>query len=212
MLNDNILAPFSQISTMSSLAAHSAAATKGACHNVTIEWLSFMKANSSSNVANALSRMKKLSDNSGASNAVLQAAFVKRWGNEGSDNADSMMISLRGLSSGGMAILPNIYNFHDLYNLIKNPTYPGMIYSFWFSGSVVGAGGGAHTIGFYRDFVSKGGKYKPADDFVSVFDPNFGEFKVSCADVDTFWLWFYYLANEYGGNDVFTTHICKYVR
>jgi hypothetical protein len=51
----------------------------------------------------------------------------------------------------------------------------GFIYSFWFTGSVVGAEGGAHTIAFY---ANKAG----GSTVVNLFDPNFGEFLVTIAE------------------------------
>src|SRR5690606_7283163 len=60
-MQDKLIATFSQVGVMQPLVGRSAAATQGACHNFTIEWVSFMFADKGVvSDAAAAQRMTKL--------------------------------------------------------------------------------------------------------------------------------------------------------
>lgn len=106
-----------------------------------------------------------------------------------------MMIMMRGLREVELTFDYSAYDQAALVNAVSAPAGCGMIYSFWFTGSVVGAAGGAHTIGFYRDLRPGGGRLNPTSTAISCFDPNFGECEVPEAD---FTLWHNHMASMYG--------------
>ncbi len=199
-MNHKLIASFSQVGAMSSKLGHSAAATQGACHNFTIDWISLMFAdNGVISDSTAQSRMKRLSVRGGAGNPVLQKVFGQRWGEGGMSYkiADRMMISLRGLKEVGLTLDYSLFDQTDLLKKIKKTDASGLIYSFWFNGSVVGAPGGAHTIGFFRPLVAKRGQLVPSSDYICAFDPNFGEFYIPEVELN---YWFNKFKLAYGGN------------
>ena len=123
--------------------------------------------------------------------------FNSRWAEGGSSYkvADQMMIMMRGLSEAGLPIDYSAFNRGRLLENVKKPREAGMVYSFWFTGSVVGAAGGAHTIGFFRSLTGRGGKMVSTDGQVVAYDPNFGEYRM---DVREFNYWFNKLMAMYG--------------
>lgn len=207
MLPDTV-APFSQVTAMSALGTASAAASAGACHNFTIDWISRMIADDGQ-VGGALpaGRIAQLSWNRGAGNPVLQKVFGQRWG-EGGDSyklADTMMLMMRGLQEIELTFDYSPFIASQLVNAVTAPAGRGMIYSFWFPGTVVGANG-AHTIGFFRRLRPAGGRLVPVDGYISCFDPNFGECHVL---ESSFSYWLSQMAAQYGG--VVTAHMLKVV-
>ena len=195
---------FSQTQTMHGRSNH--AATHGACHNFSIQWLSEMFANA--DPAKGAARMSHLASRKGGANPVLQKAFGERWAEGGSAYklADRMMLSLRGLREVNMPIAYSVFNQASLVSIVNAPRESGMVYSFWFNGSVVGAAGGAHTIAFFRSLKPSRGRYVPTTDSVFVFDPNFGEYHVPTAQ---FGSWFSTLTSLYGP---MSKHMMKFVR
>jgi len=201
-MNDKLIAEFVQVDAMAPLGM-SAAQTQGACHNFTIHWLNLMIFEDSDAVSDtkaAINRMTKLSAGKGGGNAVLQKVYGQRWNELGNSfqDADNMPIALRGLK-GSAVIGYSTFNQDDFVKKIKKPDFAGFIYSFWFTDSVVGAPGGAHTIGFYRALTGKGGKLVPTKgyvDHVSAFDPNYGEYYVPVIEFN---YWFNKLKQAYGG-------------
>lgn len=191
------VAPFSQVTAMSGLGAASAAASAGACHNFTLDWIARMLADGGQvTPALATARINALSANNGAGNPVLQKAFGDRW-KEGGDSyklADKLMIMLRGLREIELTFDFTAYIEAQITAAVTAPRGRGMVYSFWFPGAVVGAAG-AHTIGFFRRLAPARGKLSPQDAFVSCFDPNFGEHHVPEAD---FGLWLNQMFAMYG--------------
>jgi len=189
MLPDTV-ATFSQVNAMAGLATTSAAANNGACHNFTLDWISRMIADDGQvTPALASGRIARLSQNNGAGNPVLQKVFGQRWVEDRNSyrEADTMMILVRGLKEVELAFDKVPFSGTQLINELTAPKGPGMVYSFWFRGSVVGAPGGAHTIGFFRRLRPAGGALVPADTHVSCFDPNFGECHVHEANL-VYWL------------------------
>lgn len=207
-MQDKLIATFSQVGVMQPLVGRSAAATQGACHNFTIEWVSFMFADKGVvSDAAAAQRMTKLSARRGAGNPVLQKVFNQRWAEGGQSYrmADGMMISLRGMKEVELTIPYESYDQKKLVGHVKTPKAAGFIYSFWFNGSVVGAAGGAHTIGFFRPVQGRGGALVPTGDHVSAFDPNFGEYYIPALEFN-YWLNKY--KDSYGK---FTHQMLKFV-
>lgn len=193
-----LIANFNQVSVMAGLGSNSAAATDGACHNFTIEWISQMKADGGAvSPAAASQRMGRLGVRNGAGNPVLQKAFGGRWAEGGSSYrlADEMMIMVRRLHEVELAFDYSPYDQAALVNAVSAPAGCGMIYSFWFAGSAPGAAGGAHTIGFYRDLRPGRGRLNPTSTMISCFDPNYGECEVPEAD---FAFWITHMASMYG--------------
>ncbi|MDG9666261.1 YopT-type cysteine protease domain-containing protein [Hahella sp. CR1] len=200
------IAEFDQTVAMSGLTGRSQAASEGACHNFTINWLSLMFQDNG-DITRAKQRMAKLGVRSGAGNPVLQKAFGDRWGEGGNSYkmADKLMIQIRGLKE--VALLKDYSHFSQrwLESTLMTPQYAGYIYSFWFPMKVVGADG-AHTIGFFRSVSGRQGQLVPNDATIVVFDPNYGEFHVPEAE---FHKWFRKFRTYYGGT--VTSHMVKCV-
>lgn len=208
-MNQDRIADFAQVAAMAALRGRSIAATQGACHNFTIEWLSHMfESGGATTDSKAKDRMTKLARNNGAGNPILQKVFGDRWKEGGNSYkiADQMMISIRGLKDAALAFDYRKFIVDDLLANITSPDYSGMIYSFWFKGSVSGASGGAHTIGFFRSVKPHHGKMVAEDEYVSGFDPNFGEYRILETE---FKGWFTEFMKSYGG--IFTHHMLKSV-
>lgn len=207
-MQDKLIAAFSQVGVMQPLGEHSKASSMGACHNFTIEWVSFMLEDKGLvSDAAAAKRMNKLSARRGAGNPVLQKVFSQRWaeGGQSYTMADGMMISLRGMKEVDLTIPYEPFDQKKLLTQIKTPKAAGFVYSFWFKGSVVGASGGAHTIGFFRPVAGSGGSLKPSGDYVSAFDPNFGEYYVPALEFN---YWLNKFKDSYGK---FTNQMLKFV-
>ncbi|PAU40311.1 hypothetical protein CKF94_04370 [Vibrio coralliilyticus] len=201
-MKDKIVANFSQVDVMKAKKGTSAAATNGACHNFSIEWLSFMFEKK----GDAKQRMKRLSARDGAGNPVLQKTFASRWSEGGASYqvADRMMISLRGLKETALLYDYTHFNIKNIVKAVTKPQHAGFIYSFWFPGAVVGASG-AHTIAFYRSLSPKQGSLKTDNDTVYIFEPNYGEFEVPSKDFES---WLKKLATFYAP---FNAHMVKTV-
>lgn len=198
MLLPNTVATFVQVNAMKGLGAHSKAAVAGACHNFTIDWIGQMLADGGE-VTDALAkkRMQTMRARNGAGNPVLQKVFGARWSEGGNSYklADQMMIKIRGLKEVELAFDYSAYDQKRLVQCVKSPAGQGMVYSFWFDGAVVGAGGGAHTIGFFRPMAGSRGSLKPSGSNVSCFDPNFGECYVPGIEFN---FWFNKMKAMYG--------------
>jgi hypothetical protein len=164
-------APFSQVSVMSG--ATNAAATAGACHNFSLEWLAAMYADASP--GNAAARMTALSKNKGGAAMVTQMVFGNEWSRQSAEAADKGVAAWRGLEFDHDIISYSAYTQAEFLRGLNSTDVSGVIFSFWFSGSVVGAGGGAHTIAFFRSMKTGRGVTGKADNQVFSFDPNFGE-------------------------------------
>jgi hypothetical protein len=192
----HLLANFSQIGVISSLAGHSAAATQGACHNFAINWISLMNEDPTATAEKSRKRMTQLSKGKGGGNPVLQAAYSRRWKAGDYQKADEMMIAIRGLQEKGMAIDYSAFNLPKFKEAVStSPEYSGIIYSFWFAGSVVGASGGGHSIGFYRELIARRGLLIKDTDYTICFDPNFGEMYIPDAEFNSFYGW---IVSAYG--------------
>jgi hypothetical protein len=201
-----LLADFTQVRAMAPLGRHSQASTAGACHNFTLDWISAMFADAgAAGQSEAKERMRKLGLRAGAGNPVLQSVFGRKWESDGHRDADRMMIALRGLKEVALAIDYRKFDLSGLIGNIAQPQAEGMVYSFWFKGSVPGAAGGAHTIGFYQQLAAGGGQLRHQSDGLSCFDPNFGECYVGW---NVFPNWFDQLQASYGP---FQNHMLKAV-
>jgi hypothetical protein len=209
---DRLEAPFVQVVTMSALAGRAAAATEGACHNFTINWISMLL--TQPQFSTASSRMQELSKRHGAGDVMLQKAYGAFFDEMKADNvgtsallgrADELGYLLRGLKSK-IVMDFNWFNSVRVRRAVKKArprpkdSGVGLVYSFQFNGAVVGAGGGAHTIGFFRKC-----SYRDSDSAGSIlaFDPNFGEYYMF---PDEFRGWFRDLRRQYGP---FTTDYMK---
>jgi hypothetical protein len=173
MLDKAKVADFSQVTVMAPKVQVNKAATDGACHCFSLQWLSLMLTDTRSAQGSAPSRMATLSKSHGGANLILQKVFGIRWGTDGMDNADALVQMNYRLK------LQDVLKY-DSYNLTKLAKGlstqvskgGGFLYSFWFHGSIPGAAGGAHSIAFY---VTRMGLMS----VVHIFDPNFGEFVCS---------------------------------
>jgi hypothetical protein len=187
----NQLADFSQVGAMSG--ASNAAATAGACHNFSLEWLSLIYKDPSDD--RAVGRMMDLSKNKGGSSMVTQAVFVSEWTRQGMELADRGVSAWRGLEFVRDIISYSGYNLDNLVQALETTDIAGMLYSFWFSGSAIGAGGGAHTIAFFRKVKSSRGRTGKADNTVLAFDPNFGECWILEGNLPS---WIEHMFSQYG--------------
>ena len=114
---------------------------------------------------------------------LLQKIFGEVWTQESVENADKLMIALRGMKPSKEVGIPySPYDQAKLVALLKAPKAAGMVYSFWFPGAIAGAQG-AHSIAFFRNVEGKKGKMVPMDQNVLAFDPNFGECHIAEANL-----------------------------
>lgn len=173
-------------------------ANEGACHNFSLHWLRMIIGNPRER---ASVRMDTMRTKAGGVNIVLQQAFGSRWDSDPNDceKADAMVLRLRGLEEQKMLINYEPFSHSRLVNetITRGPC--GCIYSFWFTGSVQGASGGAHSVALYRSASEK------KEGFYSFFDPNFGEFQILPENFST---WFTDFRKEYGP---FTDHMLRSV-
>ncbi|HQT85967.1 MAG: hypothetical protein B7Z58_11895 [Acidiphilium sp. 37-64-53] len=164
-------AGFSQVNVMKGSANQ--AATAGACHNFSLEWLAAMYADA--RPANAAARMRALGKNKGGAAMVTQTVFSNEWSRQSAAAADKGVAAWRGLQFVRDIIPYAAYTEASFLAGLNGTDVAGLIYSFWFTGSVAGAGGGAHTIAFFRKMKTGRGTTGKADNQVFAFDPNFGE-------------------------------------
>jgi hypothetical protein len=169
MAVQDLVAPFSQVGVMAGSA--NAAATQGACHNFSLQWIAAMYADSTP--ANADKRMTALSKGKGGAAMVTQTIFGNEWTRQSAEAADKGVAAWRGLQFVEDVLPYEGYTQAQFLDGLNTTSIAGVIYSFWFSGSVVGASGGAHTIAFFRKM--KTGRLGKADNQIYSFDPNFGE-------------------------------------
>lgn len=196
-------ASFDQATIMASRKGHSAAASVGACHNFTIEWLSLL---STGVGALPTERMAALQSRAGAANAILQKVYVERFleaqaGGTEIERADRQMIALRGMKEEQLLVDVQAFNLAQLTNPIATPRHSALIYTFWFTDTTGTQSG--HTIGFYRALRASRGQLVAASTDVLAFDPNFGEYCIPSAQFGT---WFTQLMALYG---TFNSHMLK---
>ncbi|MGI9274844.1 MAG: YopT-type cysteine protease domain-containing protein [Endozoicomonas sp.] len=186
---------FDQTLTMSSRTG-SHIADMGACHNFSLHWLRMILEKPRQR---ASERMDVLHKNAGGINIVLQQAFVSRWSSDAADceHADAMILRLRGLEAKSAVINYEAFSQSRLRSETITRGGCGFVYSFWFSGSVQGASGGAHSIALYRTSSEK------KEGFYSIFDPNFGEFMILPGKFSS---WFTDFRKLYGP---FTAHMLR---
>jgi hypothetical protein len=170
------IASFTQVTVMGPRVGRNKAAVEGACHNFSLAWIADIISDPQ---GPANDRMGRLAKNAGGSNPVLQKMFGDRWGREGAQDADELITQIHGLVTKDVFGY-KAYNMNEVLHGLRNGVGQGFLYSFWFSGGVVGASGGAHSTAFYA--TRHGGK--PAIHF---FDPNFGEFLFQEDEFLGFW-------------------------
>lgn len=168
----HLKAEFSQVAVMSG--ATNAAATAGACHNFSLEWIAAMYKKADPDGAGG--RMAALRKQKGGAAMVTQKIFVNEWTRQSAEIADKGVAAWRGLQFAGDRVPYSNYSKESFLQGINTTDIAGLIYSFWFSGSVPGAAGGAHTIAFFRQMATRRGSTAKADNRIFAFDPNFGEF------------------------------------
>jgi hypothetical protein len=198
-----LTAPFSQVGVMTG--RQNAAATAGACHNFSIHWCAMMLMGVPATPAE---RMAKLTAGRGEANPVLQRTYVGAFGEAGRDwkSADNLGVAIRGLVRAEYAIDFSAFSQSALLAVIKTPKYDAMVYTFDFTGSVVGAAGGTHSIAFYRKLQGRRGVVSPQGRWVIAFDPNFGEYAIEALEFN------YWLNKEKGSYGPFTQQRLFYVR
>ncbi len=170
------IAAFQQVSVMGPRVGRNKAAVEGACHNFSLEWIANIARNPE---GSASDRMAALAKKSGGANPVLQKMFGDRWKREGAGGADELITQIHGLSTKDVFGY-KFYSASEILPGLRNGVGQGFLYSFWFSGGVVGAEGGAHSVAFYC--TRHGGKLA-----LHFFDPNFGEFLCNEDEFTGFW-------------------------
>ncbi len=176
IFDDARVASFSQVKVMGPRAGKNKAATEGACHNFSLQWIADIIRNPG---GSAKARMAALAKNAGGANPVLQKMFGDRWALEGCNGADTLITQIHGLATKDI-IGYKPYFVGELLPALNNCKGQGALYSFWFEGSVEGAEGGAHSVAFYC--TTHGGKLT-----IHFFDPNFGEFLLQSNEFLDFW-------------------------
>jgi hypothetical protein len=174
--NDTLIAPFEQVKVMGPRVGRNKAAVEGACHNFSLAWIAAIMGNPG---GSASDRMAALAKNSGGANPVLQKVFGDRWALEGADGADELITQVHGLLTKDVFAYKR-YIANEILPGLENAVGKGCLYSFWFSGGVVGAEGGAHSVAFYPN--KHGGQLA-----IHFFDPNFGEFLITGNEFASFW-------------------------
>lgn len=206
-MKDNLIKEFNQERVMKSVERHLdilSSSPPGACHSFTVSWLGLMFADSSISTRTVTSRIEEIAYSGGNANRLLQKMYKSRVKelrkNKMPDaHADRMLLCLRGLKEVALPFDYKTFQQTDLIESIKQPESSGLIYSFWFSG-------GAHTIGLFLNTQAKRGKLSPSDDYVSVFDPNYGEYHIPSKQLND---WFNKYKSSYRGS--FTQHSLKFV-
>jgi len=182
--NDMKIASFTQVGVMGPRVGRNKAAVEGACHNFSLSWIADIARNPS---GSASERMAGLGKRAGGANPVLQKMFGDRWSSEGATGADTLITQIHGLITKDVFGYKQ-YNANEILSGLRDNVGKGCLYSFWFSGGVVGAEGGAHSVAFYPG--KHGGKVA-----IHFFDPNFGEFLFNEDEFNGFWGT---LTNQYG--------------
>ena len=174
--NDMKIAPFTQVGVMGPRVGRNKAAVEGACHNFSLSWIADIMRNPA---GAAKDRMAELGRHAGGANPVLQKMFGDRWGLEGATGADELITQIHGLITKDVFAYKQYIANEVLSGLCGN-VGKGCLYSFWFSGGVVGAEGGAHSVAFFPN--KHGGKVA-----IHFFDPNFGEYLLTEDEFGSFW-------------------------
>ena len=123
----------------------------------------------------ASERMKALGKRRGGAAMVTQMVFTQQWTRQNAAIADKAMSAWRGLTFARDLIDYSSYSKMNFLLALDKTDLAGIIFSFWFNGSVAGATSGAHTIAFFRTMQTRGGATGKATNRLSAFDPNFGE-------------------------------------
>jgi len=161
------VATFDQVSAMKSRAQWNKAATQGACHCFSIHWCSLLVRSPG---GGAKDRMREIGVGDGRRSAILQKVFGDRWGTDGMEGADELVLKDNLVKSETM-VPYSAYAINAVEYALSRSGGKGaaFLYSFWFDGNVRGAEGGAHSIAFYCTIMGQ-------EMAVHIFDPNFGEF------------------------------------
>lgn len=186
-------AEFEQVTVMAPYAANNQAAKNGSCHTFSCKWLRLILSGQGSAAAKRIESMKE----NVREVTMLQTSFASGWKYSDYQKADELVAHTYGLKIRD-AIAYGPYNKQQLINTVTNCAEQdrGFVYSFWFPGTTVGAGG-AHSIAFCRHHTQK---------TVYVFEPNFGELILPAA---SFHGWMDELVTRYNGR--FDNHWLRYV-
>ncbi len=174
--DDVKVASFAQVTVMGPRVGKNKAAIEGACHNFSLAWIADIIRDPQGSAGD---RMNRLAKNAGGANPVMQKMFGDRWKLEGAKGADELITQIHGLLTKDVFAYKQ-YNINEILPGLRNGIGQGFLYSFWFSGGVVGASGGAHSTAFYA--TKHGGKLT-----IHFFDPNFGEFLFQEDEFLGFW-------------------------
>ena len=150
------VAPFSQSAYLD--AGTNPSSAGGACHMFALKWLSEIIHDKS---AGSQARMDTLIRYA-REVRVLYKAFSARWSREGEVGADEGVAKMVQLTVDDIISYPSIAL---LSKAARDQHRKGYVYTFRF------AGGGAHSIAFYRSGATFGGH-------LYAMDPNLGEYKM----------------------------------
>lgn len=209
-MRDNLIKNFNQETVMRRGIARPldilCSSLPGSCHAFTISWLSLIFTGTTSK--SATSRIKKLAHLGGNANRLLQNIYKSRVrelrrGGLPETHGDRMLLSLLGLKEDVLSFDYQVFTLNDLVDCIENPASSGFIYSFWSHRN-------AHTIGFFRHTQPKRGRLTPSEKYITVFDPNYGEY---CIKATKFNDWFNKYKSHYNGISFgnITHHSVKFV-
>lgn len=153
-------------------------ADQGACQSFTIAWLSLLFSDSGAPELTANTRLEALK-NSHRKIMQLHQEYYLAVLDTKNVHSDSALLQSQGLRQTGASERPLLGGtlaekvWIELNDEMKNPHSPGLIHSFH---CVKEDGGHAgHSIGYFRQLKEEGGKKIAANDYVIVFDSNFGE-------------------------------------
>lgn len=173
-------------------------ANQGACQSFTIAWLSLLFSDSGLSELTANTRLETLKSSYRKIMQLHQeyclAALDTK--NAHSDSALLQSQGLRQTGTGERSLLGGSLAekvWVELDDEMRNPHSPGLIHSFRYVNAEGGHGG--HTIGYFRPLKEGAGKKIADDDYVVVFDSNFGETLVKAETLPSV---FFNILSHYG--------------
>lgn len=173
-----LVAHFSQFDVMSDrIDKNPEAAQMGACHCFALHWLRLVLSNSSESPSDRLAKIKR---GGGGLNLLLNDVYNRHLDHielQQFEEADRMMLRLRGLKILCLTIPWVVYDRSSLIRNVRS-IEGGFVYTYQHDSYQDGRGA-AHSIAFYNSSASGG--------LIYAFDPNLGEFHMTPKHLSPFW-------------------------
>jgi len=136
-LDETKVATFEQVDVMKSRVGLNKAALEGACHCFSIHWCSLQVRSPG---GGAKDQMHELGVASGRRNAILQKVFGARWGTDGMEGADFLVLK-DNLVESDTTVPYSAYSIDAARHALSGSLSEGakfgaaFLYSFWFDGA-----------------------------------------------------------------------------